>query len=134
MISSVHNKRVAKAIRLKKRAMREKDRRFLVEGAQAVFESIASGARVREVFHTTPDQRIAPAIDAALDAVKNTVDFVAVRHAMETFQKIYVEKTIEIPLFFRGELDAVSPKVGNFAANPTSAGPTWNAVDWYLKG
>ena len=75
-----------------------------------------------------------PAIDAALDAVKNTVDFVAVRHAMETFQKIYVEKTIEIPLFFRGELDAVSPKVGNFAANPTSAGPTWNAVDWYLKG
>ncbi len=68
MISSVHNKRVAKAIRLKKRAMREKDRRFLVEGAQAVFESIASGARVREVFHTTPDQRIAPAIDAALEA------------------------------------------------------------------
>jgi ABC-type transport system substrate-binding protein len=75
-----------------------------------------------------------PAIDAALDAVKNTVDFVAVRHAMETFQKIYVEKTVEIPLFFRGQLDAVSPKVGNFAANPTSAGPTWNAVDWYLKG
>ena len=75
-----------------------------------------------------------PAIDASLDAVKNTVDFVAVRHAMETFQKIYVEKTIEIPLFFRGEIDAVSPKVGNFFANPTSAGPTWNAVDWYLKG
>jgi len=75
-----------------------------------------------------------PAIDSALDAVKNTVDFVAVRHAMETFQKVYVEKTVEIPLFFRGQLDAVSPKVGNFAANPTSAGPTWNAVDWYLKG
>jgi peptide/nickel transport system substrate-binding protein len=74
-----------------------------------------------------------PQIDAALDAVKNTVDFVAVRHAMETFQKVYVEKTVEIPLFFRGQLDAVSPKVGNFAANPTSAGPTWNAVDWYLK-
>jgi peptide/nickel transport system substrate-binding protein len=75
-----------------------------------------------------------PAIDTALDAVKSTVDFVAVRHAMETFQKVYVEKTVEIPLFFRGQLDAVSPKVGNFAANPTSAGPTWNAVDWYLKG
>ena len=29
--------------------------------------------------------------------MKNTVDFVAVRHAMATFQQIYVAKTIEIP-------------------------------------
>ena len=74
-----------------------------------------------------------PDIDKSLDTVKNTVDFVAVRHAMETFQKVYVEKTVEIPLFFRGQIDAVSPKVGNFFSSPTSAGPTWNAVDWYLK-
>ena len=75
-----------------------------------------------------------PDLDKALDAVKNTVDFVAVRHAMKTFQEIYVAKTIEIPLYFRKEVEALDPKVGNFLANPTSAGPTWNAVDWYVKG
>jgi RNA methyltransferase, TrmH family len=50
VITSVHNKRVARAVRLKKRAMREKDRLFLVEGAQGVAEAIASGAGVQEVF------------------------------------------------------------------------------------
>jgi TrmH family RNA methyltransferase len=54
VISSLHNKRVARAVRLKKRAMREKDRSFLVEGAQGVTEAIASGSDVREVF-TSPD-------------------------------------------------------------------------------
>ena len=74
-----------------------------------------------------------PDLDAALDKVKTSVDFVAVRHAMETFQKIYVDKTIEIPLYFRKEVEALGPHIGNFFGNPTSAGPTWNAVDWYFK-
>ncbi|MBI3746693.1 MAG: peptide ABC transporter substrate-binding protein [Chloroflexi bacterium] len=75
-----------------------------------------------------------PDLDKALDAVKNTVDFVAVRRAMATFQQIYVQKTVEIPLYFRKEVEALNARVGNFFANPTSAGPTWNAVDWYVKG
>jgi RNA methyltransferase, TrmH family len=50
MITSLHNKRVTRAARLKKRAMREKDRLFLVEGAQGVTEAIASGTRVHEIF------------------------------------------------------------------------------------
>lgn len=75
-----------------------------------------------------------PDLDKALEAVKGTVDFVAVRHAMATFQQIYVAKTIEIPLYFRKEVEALNSKVGNFLPNPTSAGPTWNAVDWYVKG
>lgn len=75
-----------------------------------------------------------PDLDKALDAVKKTVDFVEVRRVMAEFQKIYVEKTIEIPLYFRKEVEALNAKVGNFFANPTSAGPTWNAVDWYVKG
>ena len=44
-------RRVASAIRLKKRSMREKDGRFLVEGTRVVGEAIASGAHVTEVFH-----------------------------------------------------------------------------------
>ncbi len=75
-----------------------------------------------------------PGIDAALDAVQNNVDFKVVKDAMSEFQKIYVEKTVEIPLYYRKNVDLVGPKLGNFFANPTQAGPTWNAVDWFNKG
>lgn len=75
-----------------------------------------------------------PDLDKALETVKTTVDFVEVKRAMATFQKIYVDKVLEIPLYFRPEIEVVKPTVGNFFANPTSAGPTWNAVDWYVKG
>ena len=39
---------------------------------------------------------------------------------MAEFQKVYVEKTIEIPLYFRKDVYLVSPKLGNFFGNPTS--------------
>ena len=75
-----------------------------------------------------------PGIDTALDTVKNTVDLATVVKAMGDFQRIYVEKTVEIPLFYRAQLDAVDyAHVGNFFGNPTQAGPTWNVVDWYVK-
>ena len=73
-------------------------------------------------------------LDAALDTVKNSVDFQVIKDAMAEFQKVYVEKTVEVPLYYRAQVDLVSPKVGNFFGNPTQAGPTWNAVDWYIKG
>jgi peptide/nickel transport system substrate-binding protein len=73
-------------------------------------------------------------IDAALDTVKNSVDFNVIKDAMAEFQKIYVEKTVEIPLYYRKNVELVSPKLGNFFANPTQAGPTWNAVDWFAQG
>ena len=72
-------------------------------------------------------------IDAALDTVKNSVDFVEIRDAMADFQRVYVEKTVEIPLYYRKNVELVGPKLGNFVANPTQAGPTWNAVDWFVK-
>ena len=73
------------------------------------------------------------AIDAALDTVQNNVDFKVIKDAMAEFQKVYVEKTVEIPLYYRKNVDLASPKLGNFFSNPTQAGPTWNAVDWYVK-
>jgi ABC-type transport system substrate-binding protein len=73
-----------------------------------------------------------PAIDAALDTVKNSVDFAVIKDAMAEFQQVYVEKTVEIPLYYRQNVDLHAPKVGNFVGNPTQAGPTWNAVDWYV--
>jgi peptide/nickel transport system substrate-binding protein len=72
------------------------------------------------------------ALDAALDTVKNSVDFAVIKDAMAEFQQIYVEKTVEIPLYYRQNVDLHTARVGNFTANPTQAGPTWNAVDWYV--
>ena len=74
------------------------------------------------------------AIDAAMDAVQNSVDFQVIKDAMAEFQKVYVEKTVEIPLYYRKNVDLASPKLGNFLSNPTQQGPTWNVVDWYVKG
>ena len=74
------------------------------------------------------------AIDAALNTVQGSVDFNVIRDAMAQFQKVYVEQTVEIPLYYRKNVDLVSSKLGNFFANPTQAGPTWNAVDWFAKG
>jgi peptide/nickel transport system substrate-binding protein len=75
-----------------------------------------------------------PDIDKAMDDVKNNVDFQIIRDAMAEFQRVYVEKTVEIPLYYRKNVELVGPKLGNFFANPTQAGPTWNAGDWYVKG
>ena len=72
-------------------------------------------------------------IDAALDTVKNSVDFAVIQDAMAEFQQIYVEKTVEIPLYYRKNVELVGPTLGNFFANPTQAGPTWNAVDWFKQ-
>jgi peptide/nickel transport system substrate-binding protein len=69
-------------------------------------------------------------IDTILDGVKGTVDFAKIKDLMGQWQKAYVDKTIEIPLYFRKEVYVVSPKVVNFTGNPTSQGPTWNAFDW----
>ncbi len=59
MITSVHNAKVAAAVRLKKRTFREKERRFLVEGAQAVGEALGHPGGVQTLFHIDPGHRLA---------------------------------------------------------------------------
>ena len=49
-VTSTKNKQVAAAVRLKKRAFRERDGRFLAEGAQTVREAVHAGA-AEMVFH-----------------------------------------------------------------------------------
>jgi peptide/nickel transport system substrate-binding protein len=73
-----------------------------------------------------------PEVDAILDGVKGTVDFAKIKELMGQWPQLYVNKTIEVPLYFRKEVYLVSPKVQNFTGNPTSTGPTWNAFDWAL--
>ena len=70
MITSLKNPKVATAVRLKKRAFREADRRFLVEGPQGVREALASGAVLDVLFHRgSPDDLVEAARAAGIEAV-----------------------------------------------------------------
>jgi peptide/nickel transport system substrate-binding protein len=75
-----------------------------------------------------------PDIDKALDAVKNNVDFSVIKDAMATFQKVYVDKTVEVPLYYRKNVELAAPRAGNYFANGTQQGSTWNTEDWFVKG
>jgi TrmH family RNA methyltransferase len=50
VLTSAKNPKIVAAVRLKKRALREEDRRFLVEGAQAVGEALAEDGRLLSLF------------------------------------------------------------------------------------
>src|SRR4051812_13730654 len=74
MITSVRNPRVAEAVKLRKRALRDKRRLFLVEGAQAIAEAVAARpSPLRELF-AGPDSSLHPAVVAAGQAGIPVVD------------------------------------------------------------
>jgi TrmH family RNA methyltransferase len=76
VITSVRNPKVAAAVRLKKRAFRERDRRFLAEGAQAVDEAVGRPDGIQTLFHTEPDHPLvarASAVGAELVHVSQEV-------------------------------------------------------------
>jgi peptide/nickel transport system substrate-binding protein len=74
-----------------------------------------------------------PGMDAALDTLKNSVDFEVILDAMAEVQKVYADQTVEIPLYYRKQVDLHAQRLSNFFANPTQAGPTWNVVDWFVN-
>lgn len=59
MLTSVRNPKVAAALRLTKRAFRERDRAFLVEGAQAVKEALGRAGGLTALFCTDPSHPLA---------------------------------------------------------------------------
>jgi RNA methyltransferase, TrmH family len=65
VITSTRNEKVAAALRLKKRAFRERDRQFLVEGAQAVGESLDQPEGLTRLYLTDPGH---PVVDRARSA------------------------------------------------------------------
>ncbi|HEX6230585.1 MAG TPA: TrmH family RNA methyltransferase [Actinomycetota bacterium] len=70
MITSSRNPKVAEALRLKKRTFRERERRFLVEGAQAVGEALGHPDGLLRLFHTDPTHPlVARAVDSGIEAV-----------------------------------------------------------------
>jgi len=75
-----------------------------------------------------------PALDAAYDTVKSSVDFVKVRDAMFAIQDIYGsdQNTYELPLYYRKDVWLVSPKLHNMTGNPTTSAAEWNIGDWWV--
>lgn len=58
MITSTRNPKIAAALKLHKRTFRERERRFLVEGAQAVGEALGRSNGLSSLFHTDPVHRL----------------------------------------------------------------------------
>jgi peptide/nickel transport system substrate-binding protein len=74
-----------------------------------------------------------PALDEALDKIGSEIDPEAQKAAAATMQEELAKALPEIPLYYRAEATGVSNHVGGYAKfNPSSAGPTWNAQDWYF--
>ncbi|HEX9824515.1 MAG TPA: TrmH family RNA methyltransferase [Actinomycetota bacterium] len=67
MITSTRNRQIVTTVRLKKRALRDKEARFLVEGAQVTAEALDAGALV-ELFHTPGEARFEPIVVKAAEA------------------------------------------------------------------
>jgi TrmH family RNA methyltransferase len=73
VLTSLKNPKVAAAVRLKKRAFRDHDGRFLVEGAQGVAEALADPERLETLFTTEDldpvvDRARAAGVDVLLDS------------------------------------------------------------------
>jgi len=73
-----------------------------------------------------------PALDAAYNKVKDSVDQVAVKAAMFSIEDIYVssQNTYELPLYNRKDVWLVAPRIHNFTGNPTTSAGEWNIGDW----
>jgi TrmH family RNA methyltransferase len=76
VISSLHNPRVAAAVRLKKRSLRERDRAFLVEGGQAVGEALVSNG-LTSLFHSEVHSAVVRARELGVDVVEVTLEVMA---------------------------------------------------------
>jgi TrmH family RNA methyltransferase len=74
VISSFRNPKVAAAVRLKKRALREEARSFLVEGAQTVAEALSSDGGLSALFHTEMHPLVVRARELGVELVEVSPD------------------------------------------------------------
>ena len=77
MLTSVRNPKVAAGVRLRRRAAREEDGRFLVEGAQAVREALAQGLLERLFVQDELDPVAVAARQSGVELLHVTADVIA---------------------------------------------------------
>ncbi len=130
MITSVRNPRVAAAIRLHKRAFRERDRAFLVEGVQPVTEALARPGGMTSLFHTEPSHALVERASAAGVATIE-VDGAVMSRLTGT---VTPQGLVGIAPFIDVELDALPPDPGCVALlhairDPGNAGTVLRSAD-----
>jgi len=130
VITSVRNPRVAAAIRLHKRAFRERDRAFLVEGVQPVTEALARPGGMTSLFHTEPSHALVERASAAGVATIE-VDGAVMSRLTGT---VTPQGLVGIAPFIDVELDALPPDPGCVALlhairDPGNAGTVLRSAD-----
>ena len=135
MYATASTTRLKAARRLTKRALRQRERAFLVEGPQAVSEALASGARVSGLFVTAPAQArhaalVAKAADARID-----VQVVSGEVMSELAQTVTPQGLLAVCGFVDVELETVvrtRPRLVALLANvrdPGNAGTVLRTAD-----
>jgi RNA methyltransferase, TrmH family len=130
VITSLKNPKVAATVRLKKRALRESDRRFLVEGVQGLREAIASGAIVDALFHRgSADEVVEAARRAGVETIEVSEDVMAKLTSTVTPQGVVaVVRFVDVRL----EEIAVEPAcvaVLHSVRDPGNAGTVMRSAD-----
>ncbi len=130
MITSLKNPKVAAAVRLKKRAFRESDGRFLVEGPQGVREALASGGLVDVLIHSGPSDHLA---EAARRAGVETVH-VSEEVMSRLTSTVTPQGVVAVVRFVHVGLDALPPEPACVAVlhsvrDPGNAGTVMRSAD-----
>lgn len=71
-----------------------------------------------------------PEIDKLSETGVRTIDVTARKNIYFRIQELIRAECPVVPLYFRGNIDAVKTAVVNYQPNPTPAGNLWNAWQW----
>ena len=74
-----------------------------------------------------------PAMDAALETLRDSIATEDQIEAVLTVQQIYAEQVAEIPLYYRQSTRGKSVRLQNFFKNPGTASDMWNIEDWWVS-
>jgi TrmH family RNA methyltransferase len=105
----VHSPRLKAARRLLKRAFRQRERAFLAEGPQAVAEAFGSGARLDDLFVTTPAQGRHAGLVAAIAGAGVPVHVVSGEVMDELAQTVTPQGLLAVCGFVDVPLTALTP-------------------------
>ena len=131
MITSPRNPRIARAVRLKKRALRDADRVFLVEGAQAIDGMLRAGITPENVFTTDALEPIAVRAAQAGAVVEEVSDAVMERLTSTVTPQglVAISHFVDAPLAGLDVADAACVAVVCSGRDPGNAGSVVRSAD-----